>query len=257
VGAVPLAITDNLNFGNPEKPETMGEIVAAIEGIAAASRELSFPVVSGNCSLYNETNGEAILPTPAIGGVGLLKSVHRMASIAFKREGETIIRLGKPAGHLGQSLYLREIEGREEGAPPPVDLAAERNAGDFVRRLIESGRIDTVHDISDGGLLVAAAEMAMAGGIGAEIAPPEGPLIPVLFGEDQASYVLAAAPDEATRILEEATQAGLPARIIGRTRGSDLVVGGKRLKLAELGAAHEAWFPRFMGDAAVTAEKML
>ena len=152
-GARPLAVTDNLNFGNPEKPETMGEIVSAIDGIGEACRALEFPVVSGNCSLYNETNGEAILPTPAIGGVGLIKNVARTASVAFKREGDTILLIGETKGHLGQSLYLREIEGREDGAAPPVDLAAEKRNGDFVRGLIEAGRVDTVHDCSDGGLL--------------------------------------------------------------------------------------------------------
>ena len=151
VGAMPLAVTDNLNFGNPEKPDVMGDIVASIDGFGEACRALNFPVVSGNCSLYNETNGEAILPTPAIGGVGLLKDLHRTASIAFKREGDALILIGETKGHLGQSLYLREIEGREEGPAPPVDLGCEKRNGDFVRGLIESGRVDTVHDVSDGG----------------------------------------------------------------------------------------------------------
>src|SRR6202012_2858455 len=128
-----------------------------------------FPVIGGNCSLYNETNGEGILPTPAIGGVGLMKDVHRMATIAFKREGDAIMLIGETKGHLGQSIYLREIEGKEEGAAPPVDLAKERKIGDVVRKLIEDGRIDTVHDVSDGGLLVALAEMALAGNIGADV----------------------------------------------------------------------------------------
>ena len=139
VGARPLAVTDNLNFGNPQKPEIMGRSWPAIDGIGEACRALDFPVVSGNCSLYNETNGEGILPTPAIGAVGLLKDVHRMATIAFKREGDAIILIGETKGHLGQSIYLREIEGKEEGAPPPVDLAAEKKHGDFVRGLIEDG----------------------------------------------------------------------------------------------------------------------
>ncbi len=139
VGAVPLAVTDNLNFGNPEKPENMWQIVAAINGIGEACRALDFPIVSGNCSLYNETNGEAILPTPAIGAVGLLADVHRMATIDLKREGDVLILIGETRGHLGQSIYLREIEGKEEGAAPPVDLAAEKTHGDFVRRLIALG----------------------------------------------------------------------------------------------------------------------
>ncbi len=141
VGARPLAVTDNLNFGNPQKAEIMWQIVAGIDGIGDACRALDFPIVSGNCSLYNETNGEAILPTPAIGGVGLEVRCHRMATIAFKREGDAILLIGEAKGHLGQSLYLREIEGRETGGAPPVDLAAEKRNGDFVRGLIEQGRV--------------------------------------------------------------------------------------------------------------------
>ncbi len=262
VGALPLAVTDNLNFGNPEKQEVMGEIVAAIDGIGEACRSLSFPVVSGNCSLYNETNGEAILPTPAIGGVGLLKSVHRMASIAFKREGDSVILIGETKGHLGQSLYLREIEDREEGAPPPVDLAIEKRNGDFVRGLIESGRVDTVHDISDGGLLVALAEMAMAAGnIGAELSVDAAiyrfygeelvdAVIPFLFGEDQARYLMAASPDESARILSDAKSAQVPARSIGRTGGSSFTISGKSTAIAALKAAHEGWFPQYMNAGA-------
>jgi phosphoribosylformylglycinamidine synthase len=200
--------------------------------------------VSGNCSLYNETNGEPILPTPAIGGVGLLADVERMATIGFKRDGETILLIGESKGHLGQSLYLREIEGREEGAAPPVDLAAEKRNGDFVRGLIETGRVDTVHDISDGGFLVALAEMVMAGGVGAGIGAHD---IPFLFGEDQGRYLLSASVEEAKRILDEANAAGVPARMVGRTGGSQLgVVGSAPLSLQTLRAAHERWLPEYM-----------
>jgi phosphoribosylformylglycinamidine synthase len=255
VGATPLAVTDNLNFGNPERPDTMGEIAACIDGIGEACGSLSFPVVSGNCSLYNETNGEPILPTPAIGGVGLIKDVSRMASIAFKREGDAILLIGETNGHLGQSLYLREIEGREEGSPPPVDLAAEKRNGDFVRRLIESGRVDTVHDISDGGLLVAVAEMTMGGGIGAELACAEladnasKEIIPFLFGEDQGRYLLAEARTEARSIADQAKAAGVPFCFVGLTGGDSIqVFGVGGVPLAKLRAAHEGWFPRFMGS---------
>jgi len=249
VGAVPLAVTDNLNFGNPERPETMGDIVASVDGIGEACRALSFPVVSGNCSLYNETNGEAILPTPAIGGVGLLRDVRHMATIAFKSEGESIILIGETRGHLGQSLYLRDIDGREEGPPPPVDLANEKRNGDFVRSLIEARRADTVHDVSDGGLLVAIAEMAMASGIGAQLSMPDDG-IAALFGEDQARYVLTVGEKRAAAILSDAKRAGVPARIIGTTGGADLVLpNGDKLMIARLRNAHEAWFPLYMsGD---------
>src|SRR6266542_751480 len=169
VGAKPLALTDNLNFGNPERPEIMGQLVGAIRGIAEAAKALEFPVVSGNVSLYNETNGRAILPTPTIGGVGLLDDFQTSATIAFKAEGEPILLVGDTKGWLGQSLYLRDICCREEGAPPPVYLEAERRTGDLVRALIGDGLATAVHDVSDGGLLVAVAEMALASGIGARL----------------------------------------------------------------------------------------
>jgi len=169
VGATPLAITDNLNFGNPERPEIMGQFVGSVRGISEACRALDFPVVSGNVSLYNETNGRAILPTPTIGGVGLLTDFTASVTLAFKAAGEAILLIGPSQGWLGQSLYLRDICGREEGAPPPVDLAAEKRNGDFVRELISRKVATAVHDVSDGGLAVAVAEMAMAASIGADL----------------------------------------------------------------------------------------
>ena len=246
VGARPLAVTDNLNFGNPEKPDTMGEIVAAIAGIGEACRALDFPVISGNCSLYNETSGEGILPTPAIGGVGLIKDVHRMATIAFKRDDDDLILIGETKGHLGQSIYLRDIEGREEGAAPEIDLKAERRHGDFVRKLIEKGLIDTAHDLSDGGLLVGVAEMAMAGDRGAGM-NPEINSVAKCFGEDQARFVVAALRGEADQILSLAKDAGVPAAIIGKVGGSALVVGLEKVAISQLKRAHEAWFPSYMG----------
>src|SRR5262249_46231066 len=193
VGARPLAVTDNLNFGNPERPEIMGQLVGAVRGIADACKALDFPVVSGNVSLYNETNGRAILPTPTIGGVGLIDDFAQSATLAFQGENEAVLLIGKATGWLGQSLYLREICEREEGAPPPVDLAAERNSGDLVRALIAEGIAGAVHDISDGGLLVAIAEMAMASGIGAELDRAPLAAHAFWFGEDQARYVVTVA----------------------------------------------------------------
>jgi phosphoribosylformylglycinamidine synthase II len=255
VGATPLAVTDNLNFGNPEKPEIMGEIVSGVEGIGDACRALDFPVVSGNCSLYNETNGEAILPTPAIGAVGLLNDVHRMATVAFKRTGDAIILIGETKGHLGQSIYLREVEGREEGAAPHVDLVAEKHAGEFVRTLIASGRTDTVHDLSDGGLLVAIAEMAMAGNIGAAIDAGSGmDSAAWFFGEDQARYVIGVKPTETAWILTDAEQKGIPALLIGMTGGSALKVDGEgEVSLSILKRVHESWFPAYMRGEEVPA----
>ena len=248
VGATPLAVTDNLNFGNPQKPQIMWEIVAGIDGIGAACRALDFPVISGNCSLYNETNGEGILPTPAIGGVGLLKDVTKMATVAFKREGDVIILIGETKGHLGQSIYLREIEGREEGAAPVVDLAAEKKHGNFVRALIESGRVDTVHDVSDGGVAVAVAEMALAGNIGASVGQAGLPdAIPFWYGEDQARYLIAAPFAQAEKIVAEARDAGIIVAELGKTGGDAILIDDKnRVPLAALRAAHEGWFPGFM-----------
>jgi phosphoribosylformylglycinamidine synthase len=250
VGARPLAVTDNLNFGNPEKPEIMGQIAACIDGIAEACRALDFPVISGNCSLYNETNGEAILPTPAIGGVGLIGNVHRMATIAFKRQGDAIILIGGTPAHLGQSLYLREIEGREAGAAPPVDLAAERRNGEFIRGLIEDGALDTVHDLSDGGLLVALAEMAMAGGMGARIDCRGGEPISFGFGEDQGHYLICVPARAVENVLGAAAAATVDAALLGETGGDRIAVAGQGdAAVAALKRAHEAWFPHFMsGD---------
>src|SRR5882762_8021248 len=183
VGGKPLAVTDNLNFGNPEKPEIMGQLVGCVRGIAEACKVLDFPVVSGNVSLYNETQGRGILPTPSIGGVGLIDDFTKSATLAFKAADEAILLIGETIGWLGQSLYLRDICGREDGAPPPVDLTEERENGDFVRALVADGLATAVHDVSDGGLAVALAEMAMAAGIGATLdaaAPPHA----FWFGEE-------------------------------------------------------------------------
>jgi len=248
VGAKPLAVTDNLNYGNPQKPEIMWEIVAGIDGIGAACRALDFPVIGGNCSLYNETNGEGIFPTPAIGGVGLMADVNKIATVAFKRQGDVIILIGETKGHLGQSIYLREIEGREEGAAPAVDLGVEKKNGDFVRGLIEKGRVDTVHDVSDGGLLVAIAEMAMPRGIGASIGLAGLPdAIPFWFGEDQARYVIAAPFAEAEKIVEQARAAFIPVAELGKTGGDAIALDdGSSIRVAALKDGFERWFPDYM-----------
>ncbi len=253
VGALPIAITDNMNFGNPERPEIMGQFAGCIEGMRQACVALDYPVVSGNVSLYNETNGKGILPTPAIGGVGLLDDVARSASLALKQEGDRLVLFGATAGHLGQSLYLREIAGREEGPPPPVDLAAERRHGDFVRGLIREGAVSACHDLSDGGLLVALAEMAMAGRMGATLEMPDGKVTPMagwLFGEDQGRYLVSLAAGKAADILDRAKSAGVPAATVGRTGGTSLTLpGGEAISVAELSEINEGWLPRYMGAA--------
>jgi phosphoribosylformylglycinamidine synthase len=246
VGAKPLAITDNMNFGNPEKPEIMGQFAAAVRGMAAACLALDFPVVSGNVSLYNETEGRAILPTPAIGGVGVLEDAAQSVGLALAPALDLVL-VGATQGWLGQSLWLREIAGREEGAPPPVDLAVERRNGDFVRARILEGTVAACHDLADGGLLVAVAEMAMADGTGATLGAPPGGQAPHgwWFGEDQGRYLLAVADGAA--LVAAAQDAGVPAAIIGRSGGGDLVLAdGSSISVASLRMAHEATLPALM-----------
>ncbi|RWL16619.1 MAG: phosphoribosylformylglycinamidine synthase subunit PurL [Mesorhizobium sp.] len=256
-GALPLAATDNLNFGNPERPEIMGQLVGAVKGIGDACRALGFPIVSGNVSLYNETNGQGILPTPTIGGVGLIADWSKMARIGFAAEGQMILLVGAPSmwgTHLAQSAYMRDIHGRTDGPPPPVDLDHEKRVGDHVRALIASGVVTAAHDVSDGGIAVALAEMAMASGIGATVPGLVGTdPIPVWFGEDQGRYLLTLSidpqSDEWDAIREQQSNLGIFAPWIGSTGGSDLKLGEARaIPVGELTAAHESWFPRFMGN---------
>jgi phosphoribosylformylglycinamidine synthase subunit PurL len=251
VGARPLALTDNLNFGNPERPEIMGQLVGCVRGIAAACKALDFPVVSGNVSLYNETNGRAILPTPTIGGVGLLADFTKSASPAFKVEGDAILLIGETKGWLGQSLYLRDICGLEEGAPPAVDLAAEKRHGDFVRSLIAAAQVIAAHDVSDGGLAVALAEMAMASGIGAMLETPGSDIVPhgFWFGEDQARYVVTIRAPEVANVLLTAKKAGIPIQRLGVTGGKSLILPGNNpILIAELVQLFEGWLPRYMAE---------
>ncbi|NMW31309.1 phosphoribosylformylglycinamidine synthase subunit PurL [Altererythrobacter sp. RZ02] len=289
VGATPLSVTNCLNFGNPQRPEIMAQFVGCLDGMGEACRSLDFPIVSGNVSLYNESKatggGSAIFPTPAIGGVGLMDDHDVMATIAFKDEGQAIIVLGgftdngdalwnAKAGepdlaamraegsigaigsHLGQSTWLREIRGLEDGAPPPVDLATERKVGEFVRDLITSYRCNTVHDISDGGAAVAIAEMAMAGGIGANV-HTLGDSILDMFGEDQSRYIIClpiTERDEWEAFQAECSEAGISADWIGFTGGDrftwkddeDAVV--LDIPVQELSKANESFFKDWMED---------
>ncbi|WP_077961133.1 phosphoribosylformylglycinamidine synthase subunit PurL [Ensifer adhaerens] len=255
-GALPLAATDNLNFGNPERPEIMSQLVHAIKGIGEACTALDFPIVSGNVSLYNETNGQAILPTPTIGGVGLIKDWSKMARIRFAAEGETILLAGAPAGlgsHIAQSVYMRDVHGRTDGPAPHVDLAHERKVGDFVRGLIVDGLVTAVHDCSSGGLALAVAEMAMASGIGASVDAVAGhDPIATFYGEDQARYVLTVAAGALDAVADRAKAAGVSLPVIGKTGGDAVKLGdAKAVSVADLRSAHEGWFPEFMqGDLA-------
>ncbi len=254
-GAEPLAATDNLNFGNPERPEIMGQLVKAIEGIGEACRALDFPIVSGNVSLYNETNGRGILPTPTIGGVGLLPEWEKSVGIGFVAENQPILLIGGPAergSHLGQSIYLRDLFDRRDGDAPHVDLAAEKKTGDFVRKLIRSGVVTACHDLSDGGLGVALAEMAIAGGIGATVTDVDGndPIL-TFFGEDQGRYLvtlnLDPQGDEIVALWDEARALGIFASWIGSTGNNVLTLGAATpVPVATLATAHENWFPNYM-----------
>ncbi len=243
VGATPLATTDNMNFGNPEKPRIMGQFVGAIEGIKEACMAFDYPIVSGNCSLYNETDGQPIQPAPAIGGVGLMDDISKMMTIPFKSSGKTIIVIGESKGHVGQSLYLRDFYGKEAGAPPPVSLTAERRHGKFVRQLIADQAITACHDVSDGGLLVAIAEMSMASNIGCRLDGAED--AGFWFGEDQARYVIST--DDADAVLSKLDDAAIPYMNLGQTGGNTIAVNGASVTLDELRDVHESWFPDYMG----------
>ena len=250
VGADPLAITDNMNFGNPERPEIMGQFVGSVKGMTAACMALAYPVVSGNVSLYNETKGVGIPPTPAIGAVGLVPDTDYITDIRLKTVGNLLVLVGAEQGWLGQSLYQQIIVGKLEGAPPPVDLDEELAAGNLVRGLIRERKVEAVHDCSDGGLLVAVAEMALSGCIGAELHAYEGrlPAHAIWFGEDQGRYVLEVHPNAADDILARAKAAGLAARVIGKVGGDAVALKGEpALSLAQLKNVHEGWFPAYMG----------
>ena len=250
VGSRPIAITDNLNFGNPQRPEIMGQIVRAIDGMAEACRVLDFPVVSGNVSLYNETNGAAIPPTPTVGAVGLLTNYDVVVGFGGMVEGDVLVLIGETRGELGSSLYLREVLGREDGAPPPVDLALERKTGDFVREQIEAGALTCVHDLSDGGLIGAAADIALASDCGVELnGGPDAHAHARLFGEDQARYLVAVA--DPTEIIAAAQAVGLSASVVGHARGRDFASGSPtgdlfRLPLDHLREMHESWMPTWI-----------
>jgi phosphoribosylformylglycinamidine synthase len=249
VGARPLALTDCLNFGNPEKSEAMGQLVGCIAGVGEAARALDFPIVSGNVSLYNETSGVGILPTPTIGGVGLVADVAKTVSPAFKRAGDAVLLIGGAPSWLGCSAYLATVCGREAGAPPPVDLAAERRNGAFIASLIGDGKASAVHDLSDGGLAVVLAEMAIAGSIGATIdgSAVAGLAHAFFFGEDQGRYVVTAKAEDAPAIAAAAAKAGVAAARIGTTGGDALALPGEApVTIAALRQAHETWLPRYM-----------
>jgi phosphoribosylformylglycinamidine synthase II len=256
-GADPIAITDCLNFGNPEREEIMGQFVGCIDGMAMACATLGFPVVSGNVSLYNETNGVAIPPTPAIGGVGLIPDLDKRAGFGGMKEGDILLVVGETSGAMGASVYLKVVEGREDGDAPHVDLNAEKANGDFVRGQIRSGRLTACHDISDGGLACAAADMALASDCGIKLAH-EGKAPPMhgfLFGEDQSRYLIAAEKEDAIAILQDAKADEIPVQVVGLAGGTAITVNGAHpLELDRLRAAWDGWMPGLMDQLVEAAE---
>jgi phosphoribosylformylglycinamidine synthase len=253
-------VTNCLNFANPERPEIMAQFTGCLEGMADACRALDFPIVSGNVSLYNESKatggGSAILPTPAIGGVGVIDDLSKMMTIGFKGEGLDIWLIGFCHGHLGRSLWLRECQGREEGDAPPINPDKERWRGAAVRTLIERGAVSAVHDISDGGMAVALAEMALAGKIGATISTNAGrdhheamTAAELWFGEDQSRYIVVATPgiDIGQVDFEDENMMRCSHRVhLGKTGGDALALDGAIIPLADLGAAHDSFFKDWM-----------
>ncbi|HRX73897.1 MAG TPA: phosphoribosylformylglycinamidine synthase subunit PurL [Hyphomonas sp.] len=261
VGAEPIAITDNLNFGNPEKPNTMGYIVKAIEGMAEACRELEFPVVSGNVSLYNETDGKAIPPTPVVGGVGLITDLTKTATLKGAQPGDVLIFVGDTTGHLGASLYARiwlGLKGDALGPPPPVDLKVEKAHAAFVRELIAKGLVHAVHDVSDGGIACAATELALAGGTGLTLSledvGTQETRATDLFCEAHARYLLSVPPGAQQEIVALGNSLGINAGWCGKVEGDNVTVVSEPVEariiasvpLRKLRDAHEGWMPSYM-----------
>ncbi|MDP4989601.1 MAG: AIR synthase-related protein, partial [Marivita lacus] len=241
VGAKPLATTDNLNFGNPEKPEIMGQFVGALQGIGRACQALDMPIVSGNVSLYNETDGQAILPTPTIGAVGLIAAGEEPI-LGRARDGHVALMIGDTHGHLGQSALLYEVFNREDGDAPSVDLIAERRNGDFIRA--NRQLIKACTDLSDGGLMLAAFEMASASGVGVILDETDQAK---LFGEDQGRYLVACNFDQAEALMIAAGQAGVPITSVGRFTGDTVKIGSAQAPLAELAQVHHSAFAGHFG----------
>ncbi|AFX99384.1 phosphoribosylformylglycinamidine synthase II [Candidatus Endolissoclinum faulkneri L2] len=252
IGATPIGVTNNLNFGNPQNPTIMGQMVGCINGMREACQALDYPIVSGNVSLYNETNGNAILPTPVVGGVGVIDNCSKIVTLALRTAGDTLVVLGQPANHkdgwLGSSVYLRELEGREEGAPPPIDFVAERRTGNLVRSLIAEGVVSACHDVSDGGLLVSIAEMALALKVfGVDIIKPEDALLHAwCFGEEQGRYIVATSYP--MKVIDDALSASVPSTVVGIVNKTGILTlnGMIIISVEELSYRYEKWMPAYM-----------
>ena len=248
VGALPIAITDCMNFGNPEKEEIMGQFAGVVTGMIEACEILDYPVVSGNVSLYNETNGKGINPTPAIGGVGLIENLNHFSTLHLKRDNDTVLLVGKTDGYLGQSIYAKEILNIISGLPPKVNLKNEKKIGDAIRDLININKLDTVHDISDGGFLVALTEMSISGGIGVKIHLDEKDVSPkFLFGEDQGRYIISVPDELISDILRILESKNIFFQKIGKTSGTKIIINdSEEIEIKSLKKIHEDWFNEYL-----------
>ena len=245
-GALPIAITDCMNFGNPEKPEIMGEFVECIRGMTDACSTLNYPVVSGNVSLYNETNGEGIYPTPAIGGVGLIKDLSKTMTISLKEEGNIICVIGKSNNHLGNSQYLSIIQNKEEGSTPSIDLDEELKNGRFILDCVKKNLLKSIHDIGEGGLLVAAAEMCISGNIGVNIDVSKEFLHGYFFGEDQSRYLIEINLNDIKKVNSLAAEKNISIEEIGIIKGLELKINNVgAISIAALDKSHKHWFFNF------------
>ncbi|MDB9926287.1 phosphoribosylformylglycinamidine synthase subunit PurL [Hyphomicrobiales bacterium] len=248
VGALPIAITDCMNFGNPEKEEIMGQFAGVVTGMIEACEILDYPVVSGNVSLYNETNGKGINPTPAIGGIGLIENLNHFSTPHLKRDNDTVLLVGKTDGYLGQSIYAKEILNIISGLPPKVNLKNEKKIGDTIRDLININKLDTVHDISDGGFLVALTEMSISGGIGVKIHLDEKDVSPkFLFGEDQGRYIISVPDELISDILRILELKNIFFQKIGKTSGTKIIINdSEEIEIKSLKKIHEDWFNEYL-----------
>ena len=251
VGSSPIAITNCLNFGNPEKDKIMGQFVETIDGISQACTYLDFPVVSGNVSFYNETKNKAISPTPTIGGVGLIKNLDNMMTKNFKEIGSYILVVGKTLGHLYQSEFFREVVEFKDGSPPEINLFNEKNNGLLVQTLISKKLVNSVHDVSSGGILLTLSEMCIAGKIGAKIKVPKNIAGPheYLFGEDQSRYLIEVNEKNKKEVCELLEKNSIYYEIVGKTQKDSLNLDKEfDVKLSDLNELNTFWFKDYFEE---------
>jgi phosphoribosylformylglycinamidine (FGAM) synthase-like enzyme len=251
VGAKPIAITNCLNFGSPENQENMGEFVECVQGLGEASSYLDFPVVSGNVSFYNQTKDIGIKPTPAIGGVGLIKDYKNMVTMELKEADNILLVIGKTEGHLDQSLFARDILNEKNGPPPEINLFNEKNNGETILKLIDKKLIKAAHDVSLGGIITALSKMCIKGKKGVTLKKPNYLInkFEYLFGEDQGRYIIEISKDDlenVTKILEENS---VHFDELGTINENDLIIDDKtKVSIDDLIKSHTTWLTNYMGN---------